>query len=140
MQAIKRIEVDGNDGAGKTFRIELLKKMFPNVEVVDRGIFSKYTLDEYYPPLYPRTLDEHNLAEIFRNEVRKNSDTLYILMDTPIEICQERILSRGDSLDTQFHSEDALAKYEWRFRRLYKLVDDFPNVIIIDANRHLTDI
>lgn len=140
MQAIRRIEVDGNDGAGKSFRIELLKKMFPNVEVADRGIFSKYTLDEYYPPLYPRTLDEHNRTELFRNEVRKNSDTLYILMDTPIDICQERILSRGDSLDTQFHSEDALAKYEWRFRRLYKLVDDCPNVIIIDANRHLTDI
>lgn len=140
MQAIKRIEVDGNDGAGKSYRIELLKKMFPTVEVVDRGIFSKYTLDEYYPPLYPRTLDEHNRAELFRNEVRTNSDTLYILMDTPIEICQERILSRGDSLDTQFHSEDALAKYEWRFRRLYKLVDDCPNVIIIDANRQLIDL
>ncbi len=140
MKAIRRIEVDGNDGAGKSFRIELIKKMFPGVEVADRGIFSKYTLDEYYPPLYPRSEEDQKCAEAFRNEVMKNSDTLYILMDTPIEKCQERIVSRGDSLDTQFHSEDALAKYEWRFHRLYKLVDDCPNVIILDANRQLIDL
>lgn len=140
MQAIKRIEVDGNDGAGKSFRIQIIKKMFPTVEVVDRGLFSKYTLDEYYPRLNG---DESHLkrAAEFRHIVREESaDTLFIILDCPISVCQDRIMKRGDSLDTEFHSEDELAKYEWRFRRLYKLVEDCPNVIIIDANRHLTDI
>lgn len=139
MKEIKHIEVDGNDGAGKSFRIELLKKMFPNVEVADRGLFSKYTLDEFYPRLNGGEKSDR-LADEFRNLVRSNLDTLYIIMDCPIPTCQDRIKSRGDSLDTQFHSETALAMYEWRFHRLYSLVEDCPNVLMVDSKRYLNDL
>ena len=139
MKEIKHIEVDGNDGAGKSFRIELLKKMFPNVEVADRGLFSKYTLDEFYPRLNGGEKSDR-LADEFRNLVRSNPDTLYIIMDCPIPTCQDRIKSRGDSLDTQFHSETDLAMYEWRFHRLYSLVEDCPNVLMVDSKRHLNDL
>ena len=98
MKEIKRIEVDGNDESGKTFRIGIIKNMFPNVEVVDRGLFSKYTLDEFYPRLNG---NEHHLelAAEFRHIVRESTDTLYVIMDCPIPTCQQRIKNRGDSLE-----------------------------------------
>lgn len=139
MKEIKRIEVDGNDGSGKTFRIGIIKNMFPNVEVVDRGLFSKYTLDEFYPRLNG---NEHHLelAAEFRHIVRESTDTLYVIMDCPIPTCQQRIKNRGDSLEDAYHTENALSLYEWRFRRLYSLVEDCPNVIMLDASRQLDDI
>jgi hypothetical protein len=43
---IRKIEVDGNDGTGKSYRIEKMKELFPGLVYYDRGIFSKATLNE----------------------------------------------------------------------------------------------
>lgn len=42
------IEIDGNDGVGKTTYINKLKEFFPNDIFLDRGLLSKATLHPYW--------------------------------------------------------------------------------------------
>lgn len=41
------IEIDGNDGVGKTTYIKHLQNFFPNDLILDRGLLSQATLSEY---------------------------------------------------------------------------------------------
>jgi len=43
----KRIEIDGNDGTGKTTRVKFLKKMYPGYEVLDRGLLSQWVMEDF---------------------------------------------------------------------------------------------
>lgn len=43
----KRIEIDGNDGTGKTTRVKFLKKMYPEYEVLDRGLLSQWVMEDF---------------------------------------------------------------------------------------------
>lgn len=135
---IKKIVVDGNDGTGKSYRIEQLKKLFPNITFEDRGIFSKATLDD---DLFDDKKNESfkfcfvaTPREKFYNSIKMHSDTLYIVLDASIETCQKRILERGDSLDCEFHNEKDLRKYKERFNLLVDLCRGLPNVMLVNTD------
>lgn len=128
---IEKIVIDGNDGTGKTTRLVQLKKMFPNIKYEDRGIFSKMTLiDE----LFNRNKNYVTLSRKFYESIKQDSSTLYIICRASSEICQKRILERGDSIEEEFHTLDDLNKYNQRFDDLIDLVKDLPNVMVVDTS------
>ena len=129
---IEKIIIDGNDGTGKTTRLVQLKRMFPNIKYEDRGIFSKMTLvDE----LFNRTGNYDEIQKKFHEDVQKDSSTLYIICRTSSEVCQKRILERGDSIEEEFHTLDDLNKYNSRFDILVDIVKDLPNVMVVDTSK-----
>ena len=130
---IKKIVVDGNDGTGKSTRVNELRKLFPNIPIEDRGIFSEATLnDELFKPCKKNECISPLQVE-FLNKV-KGSNTLYIILDASIETCQKRILERGDSLDCEFHNENDLKKYRDRFWQLIQICDRLPNVMVVNTD------
>lgn len=128
---IEKIVIDGNDGTGKTTRLVQLKKMFPNIKYEDRGIFSKMTLiDE----LFNRNKNYVTLSQKFYESIKQDSSTLYIICRASSEICQKRILERGDSIEEEFHTLDDLNKYNQRFDDLIDIVKDLPNIMVVDTS------
>ena len=98
MEYDKRIEVDGNDGTGKTTLVQSLREMgYKNVH--DRGDMAKAT--------------DHP-------KVQPNPDTTYILLVCPPEVSKSRLISRGADMDDPYHTDKALAYYDSRFRMLAK--------------------
>ena len=130
---INKIVVDGNDGTGKTFRVNSLRKIFPNIEIEDRGIFSDKTLDD---SLFDYNhLDSTNRhRNYFRNLIAEQTDTLFIICDASEEICQKRILERGDSIDEEYHNMKDLVKFRQRFISLVELCEDMPNVMLVNTD------
>ncbi len=133
---IKKIIIDGNDGTGKTFRVNLLRKMFPNIEIEDRGIFSDKTLDD--------SLFEYNKVSSiihrknFVNSIEEQKDTLFIICDASVETCQKRISERGDSLEEEYHNKKDLTKYKGRFMILAELCSELPNVMFVNTDEDLS--
>ena len=127
---IRKIEVDGNDGTGKSYRIEKMKELFPGLVYYDRGIFSKATLNE---KLFQNKNSQewYKEKEYFYNLVKSHSDTLYIILDASPATCQRRIKERGDSLEEEYHTKEDLLKYSERFYELCEICDDLPNVMWI---------
>ena len=124
---IRKIVVDGNDGTGKSYRIEQLKKIFPGIEFEDRGIFSKATLNESLFTL-ESIKDFVKARNEFIDYIKNTDDTLYIIVDASVETCQKRILERGDSLEEEYHTKEDLEKFRKRFLYLVDLVKDVPNI------------
>lgn len=130
---IKKIVFDGNDGTGKTTRLEQLRKIFPEVEYADRGIFSKMTLvDDLFSE--KRTYERDSLRHDFYDTIKDNSSTLYVICRAEPAICQERIKLRGDSIEEEFHTIDDLVKYNERFDVLIDIVKDLPNVLVVNTD------
>lgn len=102
------IEIDGNDGVGKTTYIKHLQNFFPNDLILDRGLLSQATLSDGWNE------DKPNYKEI----CKLNPNVCYILLDTYIEQCQERIKKRGDRIDVPYHNIDDLALFQQRFKIL----------------------
>ena len=126
-----KIEIDGNDGTGKSYRALLLKRIIPGLQIKDRGLFSAATLNE-------KLFDgDAELIEAFRATVKENTDTLYIICTCSIEKSQNRILERGDSLDEEYHTERDLKKFNDRFDFLLHLVKECPNVIRVNTENDL---
>ena len=135
---IKKIVIDGNDGTGKTFRVNLLRKMFPNIEIEDRGIFSDKTLDDTLFDYNKESSINHmiytNHRENFVNSIEEQKDTLFIICDASVETCQKRISERGDSLEEEYHNKKDLIKYRKRFMLLAELCSELPNVMFVDTD------
>ena len=126
-----KIVIDGNDGTGKSFRAEILRRVLPNVPIEDRGI------------LYAATLNENifrgdaEAVEQFRDAISKSPDVMYVICTCSIQKSQQRILARGGSLEEEFHTEVDLKKYNERFEFLLKLVEEFPNVVRLETEEDL---
>lgn len=99
------IEIDGNDGTGKSSVIEILKKRYPNVDFKDRGILTKLTdvFQDELPDALPGSSEAKN--------------TVYFVLDAELETLVERINQRCGS-PGHYESYPALFKYRNRFRRL----------------------
>jgi len=93
----KNIEIDGNDGTGKTTLVSLLKKY--GIHAIDRGKMTKATDN---PELLPE------------------KGSCYILLNAPVKTCQQRLLAAGKSLDEPYHCEEDLVYYEKRFLEVAK--------------------
>lgn len=102
------IEIDGNDGVGKTTYIKRLQEIFPNDIFLDRGLLSKLTLSTEWNKEKPNINSMCNF----------NPNICYILLDTYPEQCQQRILSRGDRIDVPYHNMEDLLKFQKRFKIL----------------------
>lgn len=103
------VEFDGNDGTGKTYVINLIKRYFTHCTFKDRGIFSKATL--------LNKTSEGKMYEYIDNNIDR--DTLYIILDDFPEHCQQKIQKRGDSLEEEFHTLEDLEYYRKLFMLLY---------------------
>lgn len=136
---IKRIVIDGNDGTGKTTRLEKMKEIFPGIEFRDRGIFSEMTLVDMLFTRFEKynieSYDAYEKKEEFRKTIREDTDTLYIICRASAEVCQERIKMRGDSIEEEYHTMEDLVKYGKRFDALIGMVDDLPNVMVVDTDK-----
>ena len=128
---IKNIVIDGNDGSGKTYRCTELKKLFPNVEIDDRGLFSDVTLDDELFCEYSSKGIVSERCKKFVEKVEAETETLFVILMTDPVIAQKRILERGDSIDEEFHTMDDLKKYNRRFEILCEIVKDKPNVMVV---------
>ena len=113
-EIILTVEIDGNDGVGKSYFIEkmsfitedVIKLPNCNIQVVfkDRGALTVAT-------------DKDNFV--------KEENHIYILLDASIEWCQRNILKRGDSIEEKYHTIEDLTYYRKRFLDLaYK--NDIP--------------
>ena len=107
------IEVDGNDGTGKTTLARLLRER--GYTVVDRGLATLLT-------------DEP--AAAIRQQHITNPGTLIIILDCEPVICQERILAAGRSLTERYHNLADLLEYRERFRAIAEVV---PNAHLVDC-------
>ena len=127
------IEIDGNDGTGKTYLINSIReylfnnfnynwKLNRDIVYEDRGLLSVATLSNEWEKENP---DITNICKLDKE------NTLYILIDDIPEKCQERILARGDSIEEEYHTLADLQKYRDRFN---KLKDTFSDIIYIQKN------
>lgn len=91
------IEIDGNDGVGKTTVIKELLKYNPDYKIKDRGALTTAT-------------DTGNFI--------KNKNTCYILLTASPISCQNRIIARGGSITEKYHTIEDLIKYHDRFIEL----------------------
>lgn len=109
-----RIVVDGNDGTGKSTLVESLRKF--GFEVLDRGIPTKLTDSQ-----------DTRLSE--------PDDTMYIFLDAPEQISQQRLLAAGRDLTEKYHTMEDLTHYRKRFLSVF---DDMKlqgyTCFLIDAN------
>lgn len=59
------IEIDGNDGVGKSTFIKQLRLIYPNDKILDRGLLSEATLDsEWDRPL--KNNETHDIKSIIK--------------------------------------------------------------------------
>lgn len=93
---MKIVEIDGNDGVGKTFIINELSKKFNKGDVIfrDRGQLTKATDSDIFI---------------------KEDNVIYILLDCDENISQNRIKERGDSIEEKYHTMEDLKYYRKKF-------------------------
>jgi deoxyadenosine/deoxycytidine kinase len=133
---IKKIVIDGNDGTGKTTFINHLKKVMPGIEFQDRGIFSETTLkDKLFNATEENKYEVFNELKEFQESIKKQNDTLFIILDADVEVCQKRILKRGDSIEEEFHTLEDLNKYKHRFNVLTEICKNVSNLMFIDNSQ-----
>ncbi len=103
-----RVEIDGNDGTGKTTLVAALREA--GVHVSDRG---KMTLATDNPNLRPE------------------ESVIYILLDCPVRVSRARLEAAGKSLEEKYHTVQDLTFYRKRFLDVAELF----RARIIDANQ-----
>ena len=105
------VVVDGNDGTGKSTIVAILRRM--GYEVADRGLPTALT-DK---PLTPHL-----------------SDRIYIILDAPIELCQERLKAAGKDLTEKYHTLTDLAYYRARYQ---EIATTLPDCMLISTDKPL---
>jgi ATP phosphoribosyltransferase len=91
-----RIVVDGNDGTGKSTLVQSLQ-MLGFRQVLDRGEMTRATDDPAVEPV---------------------PGTVYILLVCPWEESKRRLLAACRDMTDPYHQDEALIKYDQRFRDL----------------------
>ena len=105
---MNRIEIDGNDGTGKSTLVKRLKA--EGYDVYDRGIATQMTDDD---------------------KLICKDDAIHIILDVPPNISQERLLEAGKDLRERFHTLPDLVFYRKRFKAV---ASRLPKCEIIDAS------
>jgi len=138
MEQIKKIELDGIPGTGKTFRAEMLKKMFPDCTIIDEGLYTDQVSDENYISLEDANNPDRlqAFAEAFREKVKAASDTMFVILFCTTPKSKARLKDRGDNPD-DIPSDDDLFEYSKRFNFLYKVTRDLPNVLSENTDHDL---
>ena len=106
------VVVDGNDGTGKSTVVAQLHSR--GYRVQDRGLPTKLT-------------DNPQIEE----KTETGSSEIYLILDLPVEQCQQRLLAAGKDLSEQYHTEADLKYYRQRFLDVAK---SLANCKIVDAS------
>lgn len=109
--SIKNIEIDGNDGTGKTTLCAMLEEW--GIQARDRGLITKISLGEA------------QAADL-------RDDTLYVLLDAEPKISYSRLVKAGEDMAREYHTLPSLEKYRGVFREIYEAADR-ANVVLVDA-------
>ncbi len=107
MTAPQKIVVEGNDGTGKTTLVGQLAGL--GYDVQDRGVPTKMTDDP---------------------DLRPQDDVLYVVLDVPVEVSQQRLRRAGKDLDEQYHNVEDLTHYRARY---LELLSALPHHVLLDA-------
>lgn len=121
-----RIEIDGNDGTGKSSLVEALRKL--GIEAQDRGLLSQLTLDDATPEDVANMWDFAHAASI--RQLR--DDVLYVLLDAPVEVSRQRLAAAGKDLEETYHTEASLSYFRGKYS-LVAAANARPNLITLDA-------
>lgn len=98
-----RIEIDGNDGTGKSTLVRFLQDLgFFNVS--DRGRMTLATDDEKVTP---------------------EDGVIYIHLTAPVEVCRQRLQETGKNLEEKYHTVEDLQYYEKKFREVSRKFNAF---------------
>lgn len=137
MYLYKKLVLDGNDGTGKSSRAKAIQEVL-GIEVSERGPLSKLTdCDEIFSPYVKEgesiELSTEALEAI--NEIKNNTDTLYVILDAPVIKCQQHIVARGDLLDAPYHNFRDLCYYRERFKLLYDFLkkQHISNIFLVET-------
>lgn len=101
------VVVDGNDGTGKSTLVTSLKKL--GYSVKDRGL--------------PSLMTEGS-------ELIVPSDEIYIILDVPISVSQDRLRAAGKDLEEKYHTLSDLEHYRKKFLEVSKLI---PRCTVVNA-------
>lgn len=116
-----KLVIDGNDGTGKTTRANAIREIM-GIAVNERGPLSRLTdCDELFEPFsYKKEPIKYSETAVDAiAEIKRNTDTLYVILDSPVKTCQQNIISRGGSIEEKYHTFEDLCYYRERFRILY---------------------
>ena len=109
------IEIDGNDGVGKTTVCERLRTKYTKVTVRDRGKMTEATEDPSVEP---------------------DPDVVYVLLDAPVDVSRKRLKEAGKDLDEQYHTEADLREYKARFQDVARRFE----AEVIDADKTVDEV
>lgn len=133
-----KLVLDGNDGTGKTTRANAIREIM-GIEVNERGPLSRLTdCDELFG-LFSYKKEPIGYSETAidaMDEMKRNTDTLYVILDSPVKTCQQNIISRGGSIEEKYHTFEDLCYYRERFRMLYDFLKKelkMPNVFFLET-------
>jgi thymidylate kinase len=103
------LEIDGNDGVGKTTLVKRLRILYPHRVIRDRGDMTRATDDPSVDP---------------------SPDTVYILLDAPVMVSRRRLIKADQDLSEPYHTTPDLLYYRIRF---LEVADRF-DAHVIDAS------
>lgn len=106
------VEIDGNDGVGKTYLKTLLSD---NTDLKDFSAIHNIKI---------RLQDRGEMTRATDSGVfNREEGHMYLLLDCSPAICQQNILHRGDSITEKYHTLEDLLYYHDRFLAIAKKND-----------------
>jgi thymidylate kinase len=116
---MKFIEIDGNDGLGKTTLVERVNSALEHLglgaKVWDRGDMTRAT-DQVEGDVLPDSVKPANAVH-------------YFLLDGSVELSQQRLAKAGKDLTEKYHTEEDLSHY----RRMFLLVAEQFGATVLSA-------
>lgn len=130
---IEYIEISGCSGSGKTFRKNIIETVFKTAGIfcIEGGyIYENVNNDRIFDGDYSEIAN-------FRSHIENSKRTLYIIyVCSPVK-CQQRIVHKGDFIDEAGHTQTDLNNINKKYKFLYQLVKDLPNVCLINTTEDL---
>lgn len=115
-----KILLDGNDGTGKSTTMQILQKMFPNLEFKDRCFLTQMT-----------DISKDNWG-LFYEQNHNQENLLYIIFYNSVEQSRTNLLKAGKDLNEQYHTIADLTHYNSIYEQIYETFKYKNNFLYIN--------